>query len=152
MHAEPTDIFESLITSNHRLTRMAAQSTGSTVSAAVWSTLSVLNAEGPRRNGELAKAARISQPGMTKLLSTLVDDEWVYRIADVDDSRAWLIAITDKGRDALASWRVELADAMGSTFADLNEPDWKTLERAAQILSARTAILSASTTKKEAIA
>ena len=137
MHANPTDIFESLLTSNHRLTRMAAQSTGSTVSAAVWSTLSVLNAEGPRRNGELAKAARISQPGMTKLLSTLVDDEWVYRIADVDDSRAWLIAITDKGRDALFQWRTQLAEATKDIFGDLSETEWATLGRAAEILAAR---------------
>jgi len=137
MHVDPTYIFESLLTSNHRLTRMAAQSTGSTVSAAVWSTLSALNAEGPRRNGELAKAARISQPGMTKLLSTLVDDEWVYRIADVDDSRAWLIAITDKGRDALFGWRTQLAEATTNIFGDLSDTEWATLGRAAEILAAR---------------
>jgi len=139
MHAQPTDIFESLLTSNHRLTRMAAQSTGSTVSAAVWSTLSVLSSDGPRRNGELAKAARISQPGMTKLLGTLVDDEWVYRIADVDDSRAWLIAITDKGRDALSGWRTQLAEATKDIFGDLSDTEWATLGRAAEILASRAA-------------
>jgi DNA-binding MarR family transcriptional regulator len=135
MPASPTDIIESLLTSNHRLTRMAAQSTGSTVSAAVWSTLSVLNAEGARRNGELARAARITQPGMTKLLGNLVDDEWVYRIADVDDSRAWLIAITDKGRDALSSWRTQLAEATTQIFGDLDESEWAALGRAAEILA-----------------
>jgi DNA-binding MarR family transcriptional regulator len=135
MPASPTDIIESLLTSNHRLTRMAAQSTGSTVSAAVWSTLSVLNSDGPRRNGELARAARITQPGMTKLLGNLVDDEWVYRIADVDDSRAWLIAITDKGRDALFSWRTQLAEATTQIFGDLDETEWAALGRAAEILA-----------------
>ena len=139
MHAEPTDIFESLITSNHRLTRMAAQSTGSTVSAAVWSTLSVLAVDGPRRNGELAKAARITQPGMTKLLGNLIDDEWVYRIADVEDSRAWLIAISDKGLAALEGWRVELASAMEPVFDDLDAEGWRVLERATAILSERVA-------------
>jgi DNA-binding MarR family transcriptional regulator len=137
MNAEPTEIFESLLTSNHRLTRMAAQSTGSTVSAGVWSTLSVLNGDGPRRNGELAKAARISQPGMTKLLGNLIEDEWVYRIADVDDSRAWLIAITDKGRDALSAWRTRLAEATTDIFGDLSDTEWATLGRAAEILAAR---------------
>jgi DNA-binding MarR family transcriptional regulator len=137
MHVSPTDIVESLLTSNHRLTRMAAQSTGSTVSAAVWSTLSVLNSDGPRRNGELARAARITQPGMTKLLGNLVDDEWVYRIADVDDSRAWLIAITDKGRDALFSWRTQLAEATTQIFGDLDDSEWAALGRAADILAAR---------------
>ena len=137
MHVSPTDIVESLLTSNHRLTRMAAQSTGSTVSAAVWSTLSLLNSDGPRRNGELARAARITQPGMTKLLGNLVDDEWVYRIADVDDSRAWLIAITDKGRDALFSWRTQLAEATTQIFGDLDDSEWAALGRAADILAAR---------------
>lgn len=145
MPTNRNDIIESLLVSNHRLTRMAAQQTGSTVSSAVWSALSVLVNEGPRRIGDLAKEARISQPGMTKVVQNLATDEWVLRIADVDDSRAWLIAITDKGRDALASWRVQLADAMASTFADLSEPEWKTLERAAEILAARTV-------KKEAVA
>jgi DNA-binding MarR family transcriptional regulator len=137
MHAEPTDIIESLLTSNHRLTRMAAQSTGSTVSAAVWSTLSVLIAEGPRRNGELARSARISQPGMTKLLAGLIEDEWVYRIADTDDSRAWLIAITDKGRAAIDDWRAQLAVATRAIFGDVSDTEWATLGRAAEILASR---------------
>jgi DNA-binding MarR family transcriptional regulator len=136
MHAEPTDIIESLLTSNHRLTRIAAQSTGTTVTAAVWSTLSVLKVDGPKRNGELAKAARISQPGMTKLLGNLVEDEWVRRIADVEDSRAWLIAITDKGLDALSAWRTQLAESMQVIFADLSETEWATLGRASDILAA----------------
>lgn len=139
MHSSPTEIIESLLTSNHRLTRMAAQSTGTTVSSAVWSTLSVLVADGPKRNGELARAARISQPGMTKVLATLVEDEWVRRIADVDDSRAWLIAITDKGSDALGGWRTQLAEATRGIFADLGETEWATLENAARILATRLA-------------
>ena len=143
MPAHATDIIESLLTSNHRLTRIAAQSTGSTVSAAVWSTLSVLNADGPRRNGELARAARITQPGMTKLLGNLIDDEWVYRIADVDDSRAWLIAITDKGRDALSGWRTQLAEATKNILGDLSDTEWATLGRAAEILASRVATVEA---------
>ena len=139
MHNDPTEIIESLLTSQHRLTRMAAQSTGTTVSSAVWSTLSVLVADGPKRNGELARAARISQPGMTKVLAGLVDDEWVLRIADVDDSRAWLIAITDKGRDALSGWRTQLAEATREIFAGLSETEWAALDNAARILAIRLA-------------
>lgn len=132
-----THILETLLVSSHRLTRLAAQSTGSSVSSATWSALSVLSTDGPHRIGDLAKAARISQPGMTKLLQGLVEDEWVYRIADVEDSRAWLIAISDKGRAALAGWRVELAGAMAPIFDDLDEAGWRALERATTILSER---------------
>jgi len=132
-----TATIESLLATNHRLTRYAAQATGSTVSSAVWSTLSVLVSDGPRRIGDLARDARISQPGMTKVVQNLVTDEWVSRVADVDDSRAWLIVVTDKGRAALDGWRRQLADATGPIFADLSETEWKVLEHAAKILTER---------------
>jgi len=137
MNTSSTSTIESLLSSNHRLTRLAAQSTGSTVSSAVWSTLSVLANDGPRRIGDLAKDARISQPGMTKVIQNLVQDEWVSRVADVDDSRAWLIVVTDKGRAALADWRVQLAEATSPVFADLSDTEWKVLEHAAEILASR---------------
>ena len=134
-----TQILETLLVSSHRLTRLAAQSTGSSVSSATWAALSVLSTDGPHRIGDLARAARISQPGMTKLLQGLVEDEWVYRIADVEDSRAWLIAISDKGLAALEGWRVELASAMEPVFDDLDAEGWRVLERATAILSERVA-------------
>jgi DNA-binding MarR family transcriptional regulator len=134
-----TSILESIFVSNHRLTRIAAQSTGSTTTAAVWSTLSVLMNDGPKRIGDLARDARISQPGMTKLLQNLVADEWVYRIADVEDSRAWLIAIAPKGTAAITGWRAEVAEAMEPIFRDLSARDWATLKSAASILESRVA-------------
>lgn len=132
-----TALLETLLSSTHKLTRIAARSTGSSVSSAIWSTLSVLTTDGAHRVGGLARAARISQPGMTKVLQNLVEDEWVYRIADADDSRAWLIDITPKGRTALDNWRRELAEAMKPVFNGLSESDWQALERATQILSLR---------------
>lgn len=132
-----TVVLEALLSANHKLTRIAARATGSSVASAVWSTLSVLDTEGEHRIGDLARSARISQPGMTKLLQNLVEDEWVRRIADSDDSRAWLIAITAKGRTALIDWRHELAGAMQPVFADLSASDWQVLERATAILTAR---------------
>lgn len=135
-----THILETLLVSSHRLTRLAAQSTGSSVSSATWAALSVLSTDGPHRVGDLARAARISQPGMTKLLQTLVEDEWVVRIADVEDSRAWLIAVGDKGRAALAGWRAELAGAMAPVFDDLDAEGWSVLERATRILAARVGV------------
>ncbi|KQO84294.1 MULTISPECIES: MarR family winged helix-turn-helix transcriptional regulator [unclassified Frigoribacterium] len=137
MTSQPTDILESLLTSTHRLTRIAAQETGRTTSPAVWRTLSILTTDGSLRVGDLAKASRVSQPTMTKLLRGLVDDELVYRIADDDDSRAWLIAISDKGTRALVEWRSQLADALGSLFADLDEAEWAVLDHAAQLLATR---------------
>jgi DNA-binding MarR family transcriptional regulator len=137
MTSQPTDILESLLTSTHRLTRIAAQETGRTTSPAVWRTLSILTTDGDLRVGDLARASRVSQPTMTKLVRGLADDELVKRIADTDDSRAWLIAITAKGTAALTEWRGQLADSLGELFADLDDDDWDVLERATRLLASR---------------
>jgi DNA-binding MarR family transcriptional regulator len=133
----PTDILESLLVSNHRLTRVAAHATGSKTPAGVWRTLSILSSDGAMRIGELAAASRISQPAMTKLLPSLVTDELVYRIADVEDSRAWRIAISEKGQSALDEWKRELALALEPMFGDLTAREWATLASAATLLQAR---------------
>ncbi|KQS15723.1 MarR family winged helix-turn-helix transcriptional regulator [Frigoribacterium sp. Leaf186] len=137
MTSQPTDILESLLTSTHRLTRIAAQETGRTTSPAVWRTLSILTTDGDLRVGDLARASRVSQPTMTKLVRGLADDELVKRIADTDDSRAWLIAITAKGTAALTEWRGQLADSLGDLFADLDDDDWDVLDRATRLLASR---------------
>lgn len=136
--AELSTLIHDVIVAAHRLTRIAAQSTGSTTPAAVWSTLSILSTDGPLRIGDLAKAGRVSQPSMTKLLQRLVEEELVYRIADVDDSRAWLIAIGPKGTAELAAWRVQLSMQLGPLFADLTPEETTTLQQAADILNAHT--------------
>lgn len=137
MTPQPTDILESLLTSTHRLTRLAAQETGRTTSPAVWRTLSILTTDGPLRVGDLARASRVAQPTMTKLLQHLVEDELVSRIADVDDSRAWLIAVAPKGTRALDEWKAQLADALGGLFDDLDDAEWRVLDHAAQLLATR---------------
>jgi DNA-binding MarR family transcriptional regulator len=138
MSSQPTDILESLISSTTRLVRYAAQASGRNMSSATARTLSILSAEGPLRTGDLARASRISQPGMTKLLRTMQGDELVSRIAEVDDARAWLIQITPKGRAALVEWRSVLATEMSPLFGDLDETDWQTLEAAATLLEERS--------------
>ena len=134
-----TDILESLLVSTHRLTRLAAQATGSTTPAAQWRTLSILAAEGPMRVGELAAASRVTQPGMTRLLGTMVEEELVTRIDDRDDSRAWLLVVSEKGKKALTAWRAQLAETLDPWFGELSDADWATLEAAASLLETRLA-------------
>lgn len=131
-------LVEKLIVEANRLTRVAAQATGSTTPAAVWRTLSILASDGSYRIGDLAKASRVTQPTMTKLIQNLAEDELIYRIADVADSRAWLIAITDRGTKALDTWRTELGEALQPMFSDLNADEIDILERAVAILESRT--------------
>jgi DNA-binding MarR family transcriptional regulator len=131
-------LIASLLVTAHRLTRIAAQTTGSTTPSAVWNTLSILSTSGPLRVGDLARAARVTQPSMTKLVHQLSADELVLRIADTNDSRAWLIAITDRGSTELEQWRETLGRALGPMFADLEDSDIQTLMRAVELLRSRT--------------
>ncbi|MBM7503459.1 MarR family transcriptional regulator [Agromyces aurantiacus] len=138
MTSEPLeDLIGDLISLSHRLTRLAATSTGSAESPAVWRTLSVLRDHGPLRLGELARASRVSQPTMTKLIHALDDRGWVRRIADRDDARAWLISADPRGLEALAGWRRELAHALAPRFADLAADDVAALARAADVIRER---------------
>jgi len=128
---------ETLLAASTRLVRLSAQRTGSPVTSATWTVLSVLASEGPHRAGDLARLARISHPGMTRIVQQLVQDEWVRRVADTADSRAWLLVITDRGRHALLDWRRELAEAMADVFTGLSAHEWSALDHAAEILATR---------------
>ncbi|HEY8588876.1 MAG TPA: MarR family transcriptional regulator [Naasia sp.] len=127
----------SLISSAHRVTRIAAQTTGDQTSPAVWRTLAILQNDGPMRLGELAQASRVAQPTMTKLVQNLASEDLVRRIADVEDARAWLIATTAKGERALQEWKVRLADAAAPFFAGLSDEEWRSLAAAAAVVEQR---------------
>lgn len=126
-----------LVTVANRLTRLAAQSTESAESPAVWRTLSALVSLGPVRLGELARQSRVSQPTMTKIIRNLDQVDWVKRIVDVDDGRAWQIAITPKGEEALHEWRDTLAEALVPHFSGLTPEELEHLTSATRILQQR---------------
>jgi DNA-binding MarR family transcriptional regulator len=132
-----------LVVASHRLTRLAARVTGNTESPATWRTLSVLQTCGAMRLGELAANSRVSQPTMTKIVRNLVDSEWVKRIADTDDARAWQIAVTPKGAEALQSWRDELTRALVPMFADLSEDEVAALRSTVEIIGSRVDLSTA---------
>lgn len=132
-----------LVVAAHRLTRLAARVTGSTESPATWRTLSVLQAFGAMRLGELASQSRVSQPTMTKLVRNLVEAEWVKRIADVDDARAWQIAITPTGAAALQDWRDTLSDALVPMFAGLRDDELAAMRATVEVIASRVDLSTA---------
>jgi DNA-binding MarR family transcriptional regulator len=134
-----------LVVASHRLTRLAARVTGSTESPATWRTLSVLQSSGPMRLGELASNSRVSQPTMTKIVRNLVESEWVKRIADAEDARAWQIALTPKGAAALQAWRDELSAALVPMFSDLSEEELDAMRCTVEIIGSRVELSSATT-------
>ena len=102
--------------------------------------LSLLQQGAGRRVGELATAARTTQPGMTRLIGGLEREGLVVRSSDPDDSRAIVVDITPAGSEAFRAWRAEFRDTLAPRFADLDDDDWSTLTRAAEILAVHTAI------------
>lgn len=131
-------VVRSLVMSANKLGRIAALSTGNTTPVAQWRTLSILQNEGPMRIGELAVASRVSQPGMTRLIAQLSEEELVARIADTADARASQVRLTPRGESAIASWHTELGDALEPLFDGLDADDWDVLDRAAELLELRT--------------
>ncbi|MFJ4174172.1 MarR family winged helix-turn-helix transcriptional regulator [Microbacterium sp. NPDC089696] len=135
-----TDVIPSLVLSSYALGRIAAQDAGNDAPAAQWRVLSLLERSGPRRVGELAAAARTTQPGMTRLIGVLERDGLVLRSPVPEDSRAIAVGITETGSHALQTWRAEFRDTLAPRFAALGEDDWQALTRAAEILAAHTTI------------
>jgi len=131
------DIFE-LVTAAHALTRLATLQTRNDAPSTQWRALSILKSDGAMRLGELAKACRATQPGMTRLVGQLAEAGLVTREHDPSDSRATVIAITPLGLEELAAWRIELRDALAPLFADVSDDEWDVLAHAARILKAHT--------------
>jgi len=129
---------ERLLIAVHSLARIAASETGSTTPQAQWRTLSLLENRGAMRLGELAAASRVTQPGMTRLVGQMADAGLVERSADPDDSRAVVVAATEKGLAELADWRTRLAEVLTPWFDDLDDDEWAALHTTASILEART--------------
>ncbi|SDH12115.1 MarR family winged helix-turn-helix transcriptional regulator [Microbacterium pygmaeum] len=130
-----------LVVAAHALTRIAALETRNEAPAAQWRTLTILRDHGDLRLGELATLSRITQPGMTRLVSTMAEHGLVRKTADADDSRVAVVTVTEAGRTALGAWLTQLTDALAPHFSDLDDHDWDAIARTAAILSARTGSL-----------
>lgn len=131
-----TDL-ERIILAAHALTRVAALETRNEAPAAQWRTLGLLRERGALRIGELARLSRVTQPGMTRLIGAMSEAGLVERRADADDSRAVLVAATDRGSEAYDAWRVQLVDALLPRFDGLSSEEWTAIRTAARLLAER---------------
>ncbi len=135
-----TDDILRLLVGAHAITRVASLETRTEAPAAQWRTLVLLRDNGPLRIGDLATLSRVTQPGMTRLVTQMADAGLVDRAPDPDDSRATLVSATDAGMTALDEWLRVLSSALAPRFADLDEEEWATIRRAADIVNARTRV------------
>ncbi|MFB7250463.1 MarR family winged helix-turn-helix transcriptional regulator [Microbacterium sp. NPDC056234] len=134
-----SDVVPSIVLSAHALARIAAQDAKNEAPSAQWRVLSILEREGGIRLGALARTARTTQPGMTRLIGDLERAGLVARAGDPVDSRATVVSITTAGQEAVRAWRAEFRRTLEPRFVDLEDADWQVLSRAAEILAAHTA-------------
>lgn len=107
-----------------RLVRYFRQiSTAGELSHAAASLLARLRRDGPQRLTELAHAERISQPGMTKLVTRMERERLVRRTAAPEDRRVVLVEATRAGLDLAVRRRAERADALQRLIERLDAKD-----------------------------
>lgn len=129
-----------LVVGAHALARVASLETRNEAPAAQWRTISLLREHGPQRVGDLASLSRVSQPGMTRLVAQMADAGLLERQTASDDSRATVVSVTSAGRAAFDEWMRVLGAALAPRFADLDDDDWATIRRAADIVTERTRV------------
>jgi DNA-binding MarR family transcriptional regulator len=108
--------------------------TGSDISLTTASTLRLLEQDGPARLSELATREGVTQPAMTQLVTRLERDGLARRTAHPDDARVVLVAITDVGRELLASRRATRAVHLAQLMDTLPAADRRRLTAAVPAL------------------
>jgi DNA-binding MarR family transcriptional regulator len=93
-------------------------------------TLDTLACTGPLRVSELADRERMTQPGMTTLITRLERSGYAQRYPDPTDGRATLVRITAAGRQVLAEGGAARAAALVADVAALPAADQDALAAA----------------------
>jgi DNA-binding MarR family transcriptional regulator len=83
------------------------------------STLATIGQYGPVRLGDLAAAERIAPSTLTRLISVLEGLGYVRREAAPADARAFLVTVTEPGRQALERIRLEATSLLADILLTL---------------------------------
>jgi DNA-binding MarR family transcriptional regulator len=94
------------------------------------STLSSVGACGPVRLGDLAATERIAPSTLTRLVNVLEDRGYLVRRPAPDDARAFLVMLTDSGRDVLERIRAEATSMLTDMLSTLPPDQLAALEAA----------------------
>lgn len=78
---------------------------------------------GPRSTGDLAAALRISAPAVTQLTDRLTRKQLIERQAADGDRRSVMIALTERGRQAVESFRARRHTIISGALAFLDDLD-----------------------------
>ncbi|WP_319435991.1 MarR family transcriptional regulator [Mycobacterium sp. RTGN5] len=103
------------------------------LSASAAFTLNRVCREGPIRLTTLAAKEGVSQPSMTQLIQRLERAGLVTRLADPDDGRACLIAITAQGQTLLDERKRMRRERLAALIATLTDEERSTLWLSARV-------------------
>ena len=118
---------EDLITTAARVLRWVPKEEGFGISLAAARLLARLQDDGPTRISDLAMAEKCSQPTITNHVKRLEAAQLVDRTADPRDARAWMIKLTKKGDQQLASMRASIGTSLEPYLAMMSKRDLKAL-------------------------
>ena len=118
---------EDLITTAARIVRWVPKDGDIEISLAAARLLARLNDDGPTRISDLAVAERCSQPTITNHVKRLESLSLVDRAVDPTDGRAWVITLTDEGREQLGEMRRSLSRSLQPYLARVSRRDLKLL-------------------------
>jgi DNA-binding MarR family transcriptional regulator len=91
------------------------------------STLDHLARSGPQRVSDLVAQERITQPGMTSVVTRLAAAGFVTRAADPSDGRATLVSATDAGRAYLREFHARRARTVAAHLRALPDGELRAL-------------------------
>ncbi len=94
------------------------------------STLASVGKGGPLRLGDLAAVERIAPSTLTRLVNVLEDRGYLLRQGAPDDARAFLVTITDSGREVLEQIRAEGTSMLTDSLMTLPPDQLSALEAA----------------------
>ena len=103
------------------------------LSASAAFTMNRVCREGPVRLTTLAAMEGVSQPSMTQLVQRLERAGLVTRLADPDDGRACLVAITDAGQAVLDERKRSRRERLAALMTTLSEEEQMQLWLAARV-------------------
>ena len=133
MESDLQHLGEELITTAARMVRWVPKE-GFRISLAAARLLARLQDNGPTRISDLAVAERCSQPTITNHVKRLEAAQLVAREVDPHDGRAWIITLTEPGRNELAAIRTALGVSLEPYLARLTAPDRQALSDATAVM------------------
>lgn len=118
---------EDVVTTAARVVRWLPRDTDFGLSLAAVRLLARIRDHGAVRISDLAVAENCSQPTITNHIKKLEAQRLVTRTSDPTDARAWMIGLSDEGRERLLVMRHSLGTSVLPMISSLSRKDQKAL-------------------------